>query len=76
MPVWKQWLIKIWTMQRRWLGFWAGCLLWFLWMIFGFWSMILLLVLAALGFAVGRILEERQSWRKILDKLLSDRYME
>jgi uncharacterized membrane protein len=45
-------------------------------MIFGFWSVVLLAFLAAIGFFVGRVSEERKSWREILDKLLSDRYME
>jgi hypothetical protein len=36
----------------------------------------LLLFLAAVGFAVGRVLEERQSWKDILNKLLSERFGE
>jgi uncharacterized membrane protein len=72
----REWLQKLWTVRRRWLGLGAGCLLWILWMIFGFWSVVLLAFLAAIGFFVGRVSEERKSWREILDKLLSDRYME
>jgi uncharacterized membrane protein len=64
-----------WTnLRRRWQGFILGCLLWLFWMIFGFWWTILLLVLAVIGFVVGRVLEEHQSWKDVLDKLLSERF--
>lgn len=62
--------------KRRWLGLAIGCLVWLLWMCFGFWAMILLIVLAGVGFVVGRILEENDSWRDVVDKLLSERFME
>lgn len=62
--------------KRRWLGLAIGCVVWLLWMCFGFWAMILLIVLAGVGFVVGRILEENDSWRDVVDKLLSERFME
>jgi uncharacterized membrane protein len=68
-----QWLVGL---KRRWHGLMAGCLLWILWMLFGFWAVLGLLVLAALGYFVGRILEEHQSWKDVVDKLLSERYGE
>ncbi|MCL6631656.1 MAG: hypothetical protein K6T63_03410 [Alicyclobacillus herbarius] len=67
------WLV---TRKRRWHGLMAGCLLWVLWMLFGFWAVLGLVFLAAAGYVVGRFLEERQSWKDIVDKLLSERYGE
>lgn len=61
------------ALPRRYHGLTAACGFWLLWMIVGFWRTLLLVVLAAIGYVVGRIMEENQSWRKLLDKLLSDR---
>jgi len=61
---------------RRYHGFAAGILFWILWMIFGFWRVLLLFVLAVVGYAGGRVWEENQSWRRILERLLTDRYTE
>lgn len=61
-------------LRRRWQGLLAGVLLWLAWMIFGFWSTLLLLILMAVGFFVGRVLEERRDWREVIDKLLADRF--
>jgi uncharacterized membrane protein len=72
----RQSLLHILGLKRRWLGLIVGCLFWLAWMICGFWATILLLFLAAVGFAVGRVLEERQSWKDILNKLLSERFGE
>ncbi|GEO25785.1 hypothetical protein AAC03nite_15700 [Alicyclobacillus acidoterrestris] len=63
-------------LPRRYHGVMVGCLFWLFWMVFGFWRTLLLLVLAGVGYVVGRILEENQSWRAILDKLLSERFTE
>lgn len=63
-------------MPRRYQGLLSGIILWILWMAFGFWRTLLLLVLAVIGYIVGRVLEENQSWRVLLDKLLRDRYTE
>ncbi|GMA55848.1 small integral membrane protein DUF2273 [Alicyclobacillus sacchari] len=61
---------------RRYHGLLAGVVLWALWLLVGFWRTLLLAVLAATGYTIGRVLEENQSWRELLDKLLSDRYTE
>ena len=61
---------------RRYHGVAAGISFWILWMIFGFWRVLLLFVLAAIGYAGGRVWEENQSWRRILERLLTDRYTE
>lgn len=70
------WLIsvgrRLLLMRRRWLGLLAGCVFWLAWMIFGFLDTILLIVLAAIGFAVGRILEERSTWQKVVERLLTE----
>lgn len=63
-------------LPRRYHGLLIGCLFWLFWMICGFWRTLLLLVLAAVGYIVGRILEEHQSWRSLLEKLLSERFTE
>lgn len=62
------------SMRRRWLGLLVGCGLWLAWMVFGFWDTILLIVLAGIGFAVGRILEERTSWQEVVERLLAEHY--
>jgi uncharacterized membrane protein len=62
------------SLRRRWQGLLAGTLLWLAWMIFGFWSTLLLLVLMAIGFIVGRVLEEKRDWKQVVEKLLADRY--
>lgn len=64
------------ALPRRYHGLAVACGIWLLWMIVGFWRMLLLVVLAAIGYIVGRILEENQSWRRLLDKLLSDKFTE
>jgi uncharacterized membrane protein len=61
-------------LKRRWHGLIIGCLFWLIWMLFGFWATLLLLICGSVGFVVGRIFEENQSWREIVDKLLSERY--
>lgn len=64
-----------WTnLRRRWQGLLIGCMLWLFWLIFGLWWSILLVVLAVIGFVIGRIFEEHQSWKDVLDKLLSERF--
>ncbi|MBF8378709.1 DUF2273 domain-containing protein [Alicyclobacillus mali] len=68
-----QWFIG---RPRRYHGLAAGVLFWILWMIFGFWRVLLLFVLAGVGYAGGRAWEEQQSWRRILERLLTDRYTE
>ena len=62
------------NMKRRWQGVIAGVVLWLAWMIFGFWSTLLLLVLMVAGFFVGRVMEEKRDWKQVLDKLLADRF--
>lgn len=68
------WVKSLRSLRRRWLGLIAGSLLWLLFMVFGFWATILLFVLAAVGFIVGRVLEEHQSWKDIISKLIAERY--
>ncbi len=63
-------------LKRRWIGAIGGCLLWMLWMVFGPWATLLLFALAFIGFVVGRILEEHKTWKEVLEKLLSERFME
>ncbi|MDQ0188361.1 DUF2273 domain-containing protein [Alicyclobacillus cycloheptanicus] len=63
---------RILQLRQRWLGLLAGCGVWLAWMIFGFWNTILLILLAGLGYAVGRITEARTSWKDIVEKLLSE----
>jgi uncharacterized membrane protein len=72
----RQSLLHILGLKRRWQGLIVGCVFWLVWMVFGLRATILLLFLAAVGFAVGRVLEERQSWKDVLNKLLSERYGE
>ncbi|MCL6627517.1 hypothetical protein [Alicyclobacillus shizuokensis] len=69
-------LVWLLSQKRRWHGLMAGCLLWVLWMLFGFWAVLGLVILAAAGYMAGRVMEERQSWKEIVDKLLSERYGE
>ncbi|MBX6352928.1 MAG: DUF2273 domain-containing protein [Thermoflavifilum sp.] len=61
-------------LKRRWHGLIAGCLLWLIWMVFGFWATLLLIILGGVGFVVGRIMEENESWKDVIDKLLSERF--
>ncbi|MCF8563595.1 DUF2273 domain-containing protein [Alicyclobacillus tolerans] len=68
------WIHQILSLKRRWLGLIVGCLLWLAWMLFGLWATVLLLVFAAVGYAVGRVLEEHQSWKDIVEKLLSEKF--
>lgn len=66
--------LSILSLRRRWLGMLAGIAVWLAWMLFGLWATILLVVLAGIGFVVGRIFEERDAWKNIVDKLLSNRF--
>lgn len=70
----RQSLFHILGLRRRWLGLIVGCLFWLAWMLFGLWSTLFLLFLAGCGYALGRIMEERKSWKDVLSKLLSERY--
>jgi uncharacterized membrane protein len=72
----RQSLLHILGLKRRWLGLIVGCLFWLAWMVFGFWATLLLLFLAAVGFAIGMVMEEHQSWKDVLNKLISERYGE
>ncbi|MCL6453200.1 MAG: hypothetical protein K6T78_06160 [Alicyclobacillus sp.] len=65
---------RIARLPRRWQGVFAAVLVWLVWMICGFWSTLLLVVLGTAGYAVGRVLEERYDWKTVLEKLFSDRY--
>ncbi|WAH39006.1 DUF2273 domain-containing protein [Alicyclobacillus dauci] len=69
-------LLKFSLLPRRYHGMIIGAVFWLFWMLFGFWRTLLLLVLAGIGYVVGRILEENQSWRDLLDKLLAERFTE
>lgn len=62
------------NLRRRWQGLIAGIVLWLAWMIFGFWSTLLLLVLMVVGYIVGRVLEEKRDWHQVMEKLLSSRF--
>jgi len=64
------------SLKWRWLGLLVGVAVWMAWMLFGLWATLLLVILAGLGFTIGRIFEENQSWKNIVDKLLSDRFGE
>lgn len=68
------WWTSLLQLRRRWHGLLIGCALWIAWMIFGFWSTLLLLVLGCLGYVVGRVLEERWDWKNVLEKLLTERF--
>jgi len=70
----RQNLARLVQMRRRWLGLLIGCILWVFFMWFGFWTTLLLVILAAAGYAVGRIFEADQSWKTVVDKLLSERF--
>lgn len=61
-------------MKRRWIGLIVGCLFWLIWMVFGFWATILFVVLGGLGFFLGRLSEEKQSWKDVVEKLLAERF--
>ncbi len=70
----RHWAVVILNLKRRWLGLIIGCLLWLAWMLFGVWATVVLVVFASVGFFVGRILEEHQSWKDVVDKLLAERF--
>ncbi|SIS63053.1 DUF2273 domain-containing protein [Alicyclobacillus vulcanalis] len=73
--LWKAWAWFS-SLPHRYHGLAAAVLFWILWMIFGFWRVLLLAVLAAAGYALGRVWEEQQSWRRVLERLLTDRTTE
>jgi uncharacterized membrane protein len=70
----RQWFVQIAGLKRRWLGLIVGCLFWLVWMLFGALATVMLIVCATIGFVVGRLFEEHQSWKEVVDKLLSERY--
>ncbi|MCL6547951.1 MAG: hypothetical protein K6T30_03475 [Alicyclobacillus sp.] len=74
-------VVSLLSLRRRWQGLLAGCGVWLIWMVCGFWATLLLFVLAAAGFAVGLVLERNpswteMSWKEIVQKLLSGRFGE
>jgi len=52
----------------------AGAILGVLYLIFGFWHMIVFLLFVAAGYTIGRISSRRHDWREVLDRLLPPRY--
>ncbi|MCL6516199.1 DUF2273 domain-containing protein [Alicyclobacillus sp.] len=62
------------SLRRRWHGALAGVVLWAVWMAFGFWATILLVILCGGGFLAGRVLEQHESWRDVVEKLLAERF--
>jgi uncharacterized membrane protein len=69
-------IIQALGLKRRYIGLFCGCFLWILWIIFGFWATLLLFVLAAVGFIAGRVMEEHKNWKELVEKILSERFME
>lgn len=72
----KTFFFQITQLKRRWIGLIVGSLCWLIWMLVGWWATLGLIVLAALGYIVGRIFEEHKTWKEIVEKLLSERFME
>jgi uncharacterized membrane protein len=70
----RQWIEQIAGLKRRWLGLIVGCLFWLVWMLFGLLATVMLIVCASVGFFVGRLFEEHQSWKEVVDKLLAERF--
>ncbi len=69
----RAWLTRLLSLQKRWLGVVVAILVWLIWMVFGFWALILLLVLAAVGYIVGFAMERGITLRDVLTKILSRR---
>ncbi|RIV23003.1 DUF2273 domain-containing protein [Alicyclobacillaceae bacterium I2511] len=69
-------LLRILLLKRRWIGLLVGLAVWFVWVWLGFWHTVLLIVLAGVGYGIGRVLEERQNWKKMIEKILSEHYPE
>ncbi len=63
-------------LKRRWIGLLAGLLAWVVWVWLGFWHTLLLIILAGVGYGVGRVLEERRNWKDMIEKILSEHYSE
>lgn len=69
----KAWLTRILSLQKRWLGVVVAVLVWLIWMVFGFWALILLIVLGAVGYSIGFAMERGITLRDVLAKILSRR---
>ncbi len=69
----RAWLTRLLSLQKRWLGVVVAVLVWLIWMVFGFWALILLLVLAAVGYIIGFAMERGITLRDVLTKILSRR---
>lgn len=67
-------LVRLATLQGRWLGLIIACVLWLLWMVFGFWATLLLFIMAGLGFVIGWISETKGGWKQLFQQLIETRY--
>lgn len=73
MNILRTWVYRLLSLRRRWLGVVVACVVWLVWMVFGFWSLVLLAILVAIGYGVGVATERGITWREIVRHLLSNR---
>lgn len=67
------WLSRILSLRHRWLGVVIACAIWLVWMFTGFWALLLLVLLATIGYVVGFAIERGVTWRDVVEKLLTHR---
>lgn len=72
----EKWLLTMWHDYRgRAVGAVAGLLLGILFLFFGFWRTLFLTIIAGVGFLVGKQVDGQDDWKKIVEKIQLDRWM-
>jgi uncharacterized membrane protein len=70
MDVWGK-LFEIWQSRNyRTLGLLSGIILGILYLFVGFWRMLVFLLIVLIGWYIGRVMDERENWRDVLDRLI------
>lgn len=62
------WLLSA---DRRILGAILGCVLGLIYLLVGFWKTIVFLGFVLLGYTVGRMVENHEDWRDVIERLRS-----
>ncbi|MCY0876356.1 MAG: DUF2273 domain-containing protein [Firmicutes bacterium] len=64
-----EWVRALQSIPRRYIGAGAGFFLWVLFEWMGFFPVLLLCALMAIGYAVGRFADGRDHWQQVIERI-------
>ncbi|MCX7571510.1 DUF2273 domain-containing protein [Tumebacillus sp. DT12] len=71
LQIW-QWLLA----NKRWLGVLAGTILGLFYLIFGFLKTLVFALFVFLGFYIGKMADDREDWRDVIDRIVPQQFRE